>query len=220
MDDRTYEIEIHSNGANVTLSAPGPHVVTLTVTNSAGVSDTTTCTVTVAEPTPVTGDLTWAGKASTKEWLWGQNWSGGNPPASVASGIITFDAAGSTTGTAVTNKLTTDYTIGGLVASYTSDVAHKTDLGGHRLTIMGTMMFGDRIPVKLFTITADPGDPHGTLQMGTADSPAILTLGYANDFYEPQPTGTLTVSGGIETHLAECNVSWQSSWYVAGDSVL
>ena len=198
----------------VTLSTLGPHEVTLTVTNSIGVSDTTTCTVTVAIPTPVGGDLIWAGKAPTKEWLWGQNWTGGNPPASETSGVITFDAAGSATGSTVTNKLSDDCTIGGLIASYTSDVYHKTDLAGHRLTIKGTMMFGDRIPVKPFTISG------GTLQMGTADSPAIITLGFANDFYEPQPTGTLNVSGAVETHLAECNVSYQSNWYVAGDSIL
>jgi len=174
--DRKISMPGYRNGAlvdSIDFTAPGNYNVTLTVRSSAGESAAARCTVKVIPiPEAVQDDLTWSGAASLElmprpEWMWGQNWVGGVPPANPTTGVLTFGSAG----TDKDARLSRDWRIGGLKVQNNQGI-HSIDLGGNHLTISGKLAVGASVATSNLHFCGP-----GTLQLGTADSPADLDIG-------------------------------------------
>ena len=144
--------------------APATNVaITLTLHRDAqSASEDAIVTVTPV-PDGVQSSLTWSGGASTllmnrREWLWGQNWVGGVPPAAETTNTLTFSGNG-----LGTNILDQARRVGGLTVLNSSGL-HRFDLNGQTLTVTnGTLRVGDQNTTTVTTFT------NGTLRVHNAD---------------------------------------------------
>jgi len=191
--------------ATVTLTGAGDYEVTLTIKNSGGETASDTGTVTLAIPTPSTGNLLWVGTDPAKPlWTRSVNWQGGTPPANPTTGTITFNNVGLATDATVTNVVNPqDYfdsldtwTVGGLIyANYTAG-GHNTQISdGKTLVVAGNLLAWYNIGVD-HTMYAGMKTTisGGTLQVGTPDLPGDLFLSYIPATGWRGVRGTLTIS--------------------------
>jgi hypothetical protein len=135
------------------------------------------------------GDVTWTGAAVISEWDYDANWLGGQAPANVTTGSVTYTTAGQS----VVGLLEADRTIGGLrfdAGTAFADCAHILNLGGRTLTLAGNLGSPDYRGWS-FSLT------NGTLRLGTSTQAANLTLGRMDD-------ATFTLRPGI--HLDPVNI--------------
>jgi len=189
----------------VTLANLGPHTVTLTVTNDNVPPDTASanCTVELVYIAgPVATDVVWSGGASLnqmerREWYWGTNWQGGNPPDIFTTAMATFSNKG-----AGTNIVEEDRWVGTLRYDNPAGsdlvplVEHTTDLSGARLTVTSL--------VKSAWYDAQGADygringtlTNGTLQLGADGAPIDMLI--AKGLYGAQSASTIKLGADTQ----------------------
>jgi hypothetical protein len=150
----------------ITLGAGAPATnVAITLTLHRDAQSASEDAIVTVRPVPdgVQNSLTWSGGASTRllsrrEWLWGQNWVGGVPPAAETTNTLTFSGNG-----LGTNILDQARRVGGLTVLNSSGL-HRFDLNGQTLTVTnGTLRVGDQNTTTVTTFT------NGTLRVHNAD---------------------------------------------------
>ena len=191
--------------ATVTLevTAAGTFDIELTTTNADGsASDTGTLTV-IDLPAGTDGDLVWTGGASLihidrPEWMWGQNWEGGVPPAEPCNATLTFADLG--TGT---NKIASNRTVRYIEFSNPAG-KHTIDLDGNTLTIIGDdegWPIAGHVAMLQGPASAEAEITNGTLALGSVDAGSDLLVGV-----DANSTSTLTISSTLDCHARNINV--------------
>jgi len=137
-----------------------------------------------------------------QEWFWGQNWSGGFPPAEPSAGVLTFANAGTVADFSVTNVLDADRTIGGLSFIGTTG-NHKADLATHTLVVAGPVGVGVNTTTKFTRLD------NGNVQIGTPDAAQNLLIGGSGHWADTLGQGTLVISNGeFAPYLALCGIAY------------
>jgi hypothetical protein len=169
----------------VVFSTAGVYNVTLEVVNNVSATGTATAVVTVIDPiTPTAGGVTWSGLAPTalmdrREWQWADNWLGGVAPTNPTTAVVNFGIEG----LSVTGIVEDARAVGTLRLSNTSG-SHTIDLGGHTLTVSGTLQAGSGgRGWGLLT--------NGTVRVGSGGTPGNISVGYM----DVDTTCKLTIGG-------------------------
>ena len=155
---------------NVTLVGANAYVVTLTVSNALGASDSAACTVTLFSPAATAGDVIWSGGSIEADtWSRGENWSGGVAPTNPTAGVLTFANVDMTTNIVNPGSYfgyTNIWAVGGLIYANTLVGGHTTVIdAGRTLLVNGALsawFYSSAINGLSATITG------GVLQVGTS----------------------------------------------------
>ncbi|HUU36055.1 MAG TPA: hypothetical protein VMW48_18445, partial [Vicinamibacterales bacterium] len=202
----------------LTLSKPGDYHAVLTVTNAAGTASRAECTIHVSKPWATADDLAWTGGAGPgkPEWSNPANWARRLVPDDPA-GVLTFADDGAGTVGTVTNAVEPpagSWTVTGLTVANTLR-QHFTDLRGNRLIVDGTVTTGDMLVGQPVTIA------NGTLQVGTAERPGNIVVGYGTNYRHHVPRGLLKLSNVVlDARLDRLDVGVAMTWWFVTTSVL
>ncbi len=206
---RPITVSISSDGVTfqntLSLNSPATYTVTLKVT--AGSDEATdVCTVYVVNVSPgVTNSLTWKGAASSTlmnrpEWMWSGNWIEGAPPVNPSAAIINYRDSGQ----AVTGRLETSRTIGGLsLGLQAATVRHTLDLNGNSLVVSGSVV--DAGGTWQFSVT------NGTIQVGSDGLLGNINLTVGQPTLTVLPGTRLNATNIGTIQLANCWGGWGTS---------
>jgi len=194
-----------SDPATVTIpvTAAGTYELTLTLTKG-GESASDTCTLHVTDiPAGSGDDLTWSGEASLAnmdrpEWLWGQNWVGGVPPANPTNATLTFADLGTGTNTIASDRSAR------YIQFKNPAGKHTIDLGGNTLTIIGDdegTPGPGHIAMLPGAFPAEAEITNGTLAIGSPDAGSDLLVGT-----EQSSTPTLKISATLECYARDIKI--------------